>query len=185
VIEVCDYDPAWVSSFEDLRAQYSRALDAAGVQYLAIEHVGSTAVPGLAAKPVIDCDIVVDAEHVPAASAVLEGLGFEPRGELGIPERWAFWEPDRLIGTNTYLVVAGSLALRNHLAVRDALRTEPQLRDEYADVKRRVAATAVDIYEYGAGKNEIVQRILAAAGLSDAERASIDANQVPVTKRRR
>jgi GrpB-like predicted nucleotidyltransferase (UPF0157 family) len=185
VIEVCDYDPAWAERFEVLRAEYATALDAAGAPYVAIEHVGSTAVQGLAAKPIIDCDIIVDAEHVAGASAVLEALGFEPRGELGIPARWAFWEPDRLVGTNTYLVIAGSLALRNHLAVRDVLRGEPQLRDEYADVKRRVGATAVDIYEYGAGKNEILQRILAAAGLSEAERDSINANQVPITKRKR
>ena len=185
MIEVCEYDPAWAERFERLRAEYAAALDAARVRYLAIEHVGSTAVPGLAAKPIIDCDIIVDAGQVAAASAALDGLGFEPRGELGIPERWAFWEPDRLVGTNTYVVVAGSLALRNHLAFRDLLRGESQLRDEYADVKRRVAATAVDIYEYGAGKNEIVQRILAAAGLSEAERISINANQVPVRKRKR
>ncbi len=128
---------------------------------------------------------MVAAAHVASASVVLEGLGFEPRGELGIPKRWAFWEPDRLTGTNTYVVVAGSLALRNHLAVRDVLRTDVVLRDEYGTVKRRVAATAADIYEYGAGKNEIVQRILEAAGLSEAERESIDSSQVPVTPRRR
>jgi len=185
VIEVCEYDPVWVERFEGLRVEYAAALDAACVPYLAIELVGSTAVPGLAAKPIFDCDVIVEAVHVAGASVVLEGLGFEPRGELGIPERWAFWEPDRLVGTNTYVVVAGSLALRNHLAVRDVLRREPQLRDEYAEVKRRVAATAVDIYEYGAGKNEIVQRILAAAGLNETERDSINANQVPVTKRKR
>ena len=184
MIEVCEYDPAWADRFERLRAEYATALDAASVPYLAIEHVGSTAVPGLAAKPIIDCDIVVDAGHVAAASAALEGLGFEPRGELGIPERWAFWEPERLVGTKTYVVVAGSLALRNHLAVRDLLRSDAQLRDEYAGVKRHVGATAIDIYEYGAGKNDIVQRILAAAGLSEAERVSINAHNVPVTKRK-
>lgn len=81
---------------------------------------------------------------------VLEGLGFEHRGELGIPQRWAFWEPDRLIGTNTYVVVAGSLALRNHLAVRDLLRADGVLRAEYRAVKKEVAATAADIFEYGA-----------------------------------
>jgi len=94
---------------------------AAGVPVVAIEHVGSTAVPGLAAKPVIDCDIVVAGPEVPAASAVLAGLGFTPLGELGIPLRWAFREPRRLAGTNTYVVAAGSLSLRNHLAVRDVL----------------------------------------------------------------
>ncbi|HLI02149.1 MAG TPA: GrpB family protein, partial [Acidimicrobiales bacterium] len=115
----------------------------------------------------------------------LVGLGFEPEGELGIPQRWAFRPPDRLAGTNTYVIVAGSLALRNHLAVRDTLWADADLRAEYGDVKKRVGAVAADIYEYGAGKNAMVQRILAAAGLSDDERASIDGNKVPVRDRRR
>jgi GrpB-like predicted nucleotidyltransferase (UPF0157 family) len=75
--------------------------------------------------------------------------------------------------------VAGSLSLRNHLAVRDILRTDPALRQQYAAAKKRAGATAANIDEYGRAKNAIVQKILAAAGLTDAERASIDANQVP------
>lgn len=179
MITVVDYDPAWPERFESLRREYARAMAAAGVPVLAIEHVGSTSVSGLAAKPVIDCDIVVAAEHVDAASAVLVGLGFTPRGELGIPQRWAFKEPARLTGTNTYVVVAGSLALRNHLCVRDTLRSDAALRDEYGAVKKRVGGTAADLEEYGRGKNATVQRILLAGGMSAAERASIDANQVP------
>jgi GrpB-like predicted nucleotidyltransferase (UPF0157 family) len=179
VIEVIEYDPAWPLRFERLRREYADAMAAAGVPVLAIEHVGSTSVPGLAAKPVIDCDIVVAAPDVTAASQVLTGLGFRPEGELGIPLRWAFKEPDRLAGTNTYVIVEGSLSLRNHLAVRDILRADPGLREEYAEVKRRVGAVAANIDEYGQGKNATVQRILAAAGLTEAERASIGANQVP------
>ena len=114
---------------------------AAEVPVMAIEHVGSTSVPGLAAKPVIDCDIVIAEQDLACASQVLAGLGFTPLGELGIPLRWAFKEPQRLAGTNTYLVAAGSLSLRNHLAVRDALRADPDLRDRYAAAKKRVAAT--------------------------------------------
>ncbi|MEV0274371.1 GrpB family protein [Hamadaea sp. NPDC050747] len=182
MIEVVDYDPIWAERFETLRSEYAAALSAAGVPVVAIEHVGSTSVPGLAAKPVIDCDIVVEADHVAAASAVLVSRGFTPLGELGIPQRWAFEAPQRLARTNTYVIVEGSLSLRNHLAVRDALRADPQLRDEYGDVKKRVGAEAADIYEYGAGKNAIVQRILAAAGLSEDDRASIDANEVPVRR---
>jgi GrpB-like predicted nucleotidyltransferase (UPF0157 family) len=105
-------------------------------------------------------------------------LGFAPEGELGIPLRWAFKEPPRLTGTNTYVVVEGSLSLRNHLAVRDILRTDPHLREQYAAVKRRAGAAAATIDDYGRAKNAMVQQILAAAGLTDAERASIDANQV-------
>jgi GrpB-like predicted nucleotidyltransferase (UPF0157 family) len=122
--------------------------------------------------------VIVVSEYDPA-SAVLAELGFTALGELGIPLRWAFKAPGRLAGTNTYVVVDGSLSLRNHLAVRDSLRADPGLRERYAAVKRRVGATAANIDDYGRGKNAMVQQILAAAGLTEAERASIDANQVP------
>lgn len=179
MIEVVDYDPAWPQEFEKLRQVYAEAMAKAAVPVVAIEHVGSTSVPGLAAKPVIDCDIVVAEPDVAVASTVLEDLGFRPLGELGIPQRWAFRAPEQFPKTNTYVVVDGSLALRNHLAVRDTLREDAVLRERYGDVKRRVAATAADIDEYGRGKNAVVQQTLAAAGLTEAERASIDSNQVP------
>jgi GrpB-like predicted nucleotidyltransferase (UPF0157 family) len=179
VIRVVDYDTSWPGRFESLRREYSTALAEAAVPVLAIEHVGSTAVPGLAAKPIIDCDIVVDAAYIDAAAQVLVGLAFTPLGELGIPQRWAFREPARLADTNTYVVVAGSLALRNHLCVRDTLRVDPVLRDEYASVKKLVGASAGNIDEYGQGKNAMVQRILETAGLTLEERSAIDSNQVP------
>jgi GrpB-like predicted nucleotidyltransferase (UPF0157 family) len=179
MIAVVEYDPAWPERFEILRAQYAGAMSAAGVPVVAIEHVGSTSVPGLAAKPIIDCDIVVREAVVSAASGVLISLGFTPLGELGIPQRWAFKEPARLSGTNTYVIVEGCLSLRNHLALRDVLRADAGLRDEYAAVKRQVAARAANIDEYGQAKGATVQKILAAAGLTDAERASIAGNQVP------
>ena len=108
MIAVVDYDPAWPGRFEELRGEYAQAMTAAGVPVVAIEHVGSTSVPGLAAKPVIDCDIVVAEQDVAAAWLVLTTLGFKPLGELGIPLRWAFKEPKRLAGTNTYVIVEGS-----------------------------------------------------------------------------
>jgi GrpB-like predicted nucleotidyltransferase (UPF0157 family) len=179
VITVLEYDPAWPARFEALRAEYAAALAEARVPVVAIEHVGSTSVPGLAAKPTIDCDIVVRQADVEAAGSVLISLGFTPLGELGIPKRWAFKEPARLTGTNTYVIVNGCLSLRNHLAVRDALRADGALRDEYAAVKRQAGAQAANIDEYGQAKTAMVQKILAAAGLSDAERESIAGNQVP------
>jgi GrpB-like predicted nucleotidyltransferase (UPF0157 family) len=102
VISVVDYDPAWPQRFEQLRQEYTDAMAAAGVLVLAIEHVGSTSVPELAAKPIIDCDIVVAEQDVAAGSGVLTGLGFKPLGELGIPLRWstAAW-PDRLTSDAT------------------------------------------------------------------------------------
>lgn len=179
VIEVCGYDPSWPRLFDELRREYAAALATARVPVVAIEHVGSTSVPALAAKPVIDCDIIVAEQHVVAASEVLVRLGFAPLGELGIPLRWAFKEPARLARTQTYVIVEGSLALRNHLAVRDILRSDPELREEYTMIKRAVGATAANIDAYGGGKNAMVQKILAAAGLTEAERSAIGANNVP------
>jgi GrpB-like predicted nucleotidyltransferase (UPF0157 family) len=106
-------------------------------------------------------------------------MGFRPLGELGIAQRWAFEEPERLIGTATYVIVNGSLSLRNHLAVRDVLRRDSALRDEYAAVKRAGAAIAKNIFEYGQYKNEVVQRILALAGLSAGDLSTINSAQVP------
>jgi GrpB-like predicted nucleotidyltransferase (UPF0157 family) len=177
VITVVEYDSFWPERFNALRGEYAMAMAAAGVPVAAIEHVGSTSVPGLAAKPIIDCDIVVAEAGVTAAANVLVSLGFIPEGELGIPQRWAFKAPARLSGTNTYVVVAGCLSLRNHLAVRDILRADAALRDEYAAVKRQAGARAANIDEYGQAKTAMVQKILAAAGLTAAERASIGANQ--------
>jgi GrpB-like predicted nucleotidyltransferase (UPF0157 family) len=179
VILVVEYDPAWPQQFARLRQEYTEAMTAAAIPLVAIEHVGSTSVPGLAAKAVIDCDIVVADQDVDAASQTLTTLGFKPLGELGIPLRWAFKEPERLAGTNTYVIVEGSLSLRNHLAVRNVLRTDANLREQYAAVKRRAGAIAANIDDYGRRKNAMIQQILSAAGLSAAERAAIDSNQVP------
>jgi len=179
VITVVEYDPSWPERFAALRDEYAGAMATARVAVEAIEHVGSTSVPGLAAKPIIDCDIVVAEANVTAAASVLVSLGFTPLGELGIPLRWAFKEPARLSGTNTYVIVDGCLSLRNHLAVRDVLRADAALRDEYAAVKREAGVRAANIDEYGQAKTAMVQKILAAAGLTADQRASIAANQVP------
>jgi GrpB-like predicted nucleotidyltransferase (UPF0157 family) len=179
VVDVAAYDPSWPSRFEALKREYLAALVETRVDVVAIEHVGSTAVPGLAAKPVIDCDIVVEAVDVDAATAVLVSLGFTPLGELGIPQRWAFKEPARLAGTHTYVVVNGSLSLRNHLCLRETLRADSVLRDEYARVKRAGAAVASDIDGYGNFKSPIIQQILAIGGLSQDELSSVQSNQVP------
>jgi GrpB-like predicted nucleotidyltransferase (UPF0157 family) len=179
VIVVVEYDPAWVKRFDVLRREYAAAMAGAGVPVVAIEHVGSTSVPGLAAKPIIDCDIIVRAGEVAAASDVLVSLGFTPLGELGIPERWAFREPARFAGTNTYVIVDGCLSLRNHLALRDALRADAALRAEYAAAKRRAGAQAATIDEYGQLKGPVVQNILAAAGLTGAELATVAGANVP------
>jgi GrpB-like predicted nucleotidyltransferase (UPF0157 family) len=172
VITVVDYDPAWPRAFDELRRRYEVALG--GVVIVAIEHVGSTSVPGLAAKPVIDVDIVVAREHVTDAIAAMELAGFRSLGERGIPDRWALDAPSELPRTNTYVVVDGSLAMRNHLGVRAVLRSDSALRDEYASLKRSIAAQVDDIDTYIEAKSALLSTVLDRAGLTPEERRLID-----------
>jgi GrpB-like predicted nucleotidyltransferase (UPF0157 family) len=130
-------------------------------------------VPGLAAKPIIDVDVIVEAADAELASRALTHIGFEARGDLGVPGRIAFFTPEQFAPSNTYVITAGSLALRNHLAVRDVLRADPALRDEYAAVKRQAASTAGNPGEYLVLKSSVLDKILRLAGLSSKERAEI------------
>jgi GrpB-like predicted nucleotidyltransferase (UPF0157 family) len=177
VIEVVEYDEAWPLWFEQLRVRYRRLL--ADLAVVGIEHVGSTSVPGLAAKPVIDVDIVVERNDVRAALAALVAAGFESRGDLGVVDRYAVQLADDPIRTNTYVIVRGSLSLRNHLAVRDELRSNPLLRDEYGALKRRLASETGDIDDYVGRKSPLLQHILERAGFTEAELADVARANVP------
>ena len=173
MIEVVDYDERWPERFGQLRDRYRELLD--GVEVVAIEHVGSTSVPGLAAKPVIDVDIVVEREHLATTLDVLADAGFELRGDLGIEDRHSVVDRSEAIPTNTYVVVAGSLALRNHLAVRYLLRADAELCAEYGALKRRLASSTDDIDVYVEAKTPLLQRLLTRAGMSDDEIAQVAA----------
>ncbi|HSJ83898.1 MAG TPA: GrpB family protein [Acidimicrobiia bacterium] len=96
-------------------------------------------------------------------------------GEQGIPQRWAFRAPSEGLRTNTYVVVEGSLALRNHLAVRDTLRRDAELRAAYADLKRRLAKDLDEINAYVEAKSAVLTRILEQAGFDEDERTAIQA----------
>lgn len=171
-IVVVPYDPEWPAHFATIEASLRAALS--DVPVVAIEHVGSTSVPGLAAKPIIDVDVVVEAPHIAPAIAALQAVGYEHKGELGVAHRHAFETPPGHPRQNTYVVLAGSLGLRNHLAVRDTLRVRPDLAAEYATVKAALADRTDDIFEYIDGKTSVLLRILEAAGLTAAERDEIE-----------
>ena len=130
-VVIVDYDPAWPVAFAALARVLSQAF---GELALSIEHVGSTAVPGLAAKPVIDLDVVISAEErLPAVDAALMPLGYEYEGEKDIPGRHAFdrrgedvpRDGSRLTwpAHHLYVCARGCTELRRHLAFRDYLRS--------------------------------------------------------------
>jgi GrpB-like predicted nucleotidyltransferase (UPF0157 family) len=175
---VVDYDPEWPARFESIRARIAPALGALAVS---IEHVGSTSVPGLAAKPVIDIDVVVaDASAIPAAIDVLTGLGYEHLGDLGVKDREAFRRPPGSERHNLYVCPDGGEGLRNHLAIRNHLRRHPEAADAYAALKRRLAADAPDIDAYVVGKTDMIISFLRAEGIDEATLAAIEAaNKTP------
>lgn len=163
-IVVSDYDPARPAWFDRLRGHVWPAVSEVALR---IDHVGSTAVPGLAAKPVIDMDVVVATEHdVRPAIDQLTTIGYRWRGDLGVPGRQAFAAPDRrgLPPHNLYVVVENSPAHLDHWLLRDLLRRDPEARRRYADLKQRNAALADrDLDVYVAAKARLVAELLTRA----------------------
>jgi len=169
---VVEYDPGWVATFERLRDRIWPSLaDIAA----AIEHVGSTSVPGLAAKPIVDMTVVVPAiADVPIGIERLTTLGYTHQGDLGIAGREAFDAPPSLPRHHLYLCSSDSLALRNHLAVRDYLRTHADVRRQYAALKQQLAREyPEDRDAYTRGKTDLVLDILRASGLPDGDLEAI------------
>lgn len=171
MITVVEHNPDWPRQFEEIRAVLAEAI---GETALAIEHVGSTAVPGLDAKPVIDIDIVVEGEQgVDEAIRKLAAIGYRHRGDLGIEGREAFDTPQQAPRHHLYVCQSGSPALRNHLAIRDALRADTDLAAEYGELKKSLALSSDDIDGYIEGKTDFLLRILERCDFSAAEIGSI------------
>ncbi|MCU0633991.1 MAG: GNAT family N-acetyltransferase [Gemmatimonadaceae bacterium] len=161
-VEVVDYDPAWPVHFAQLAR---RARAALGDLPARIEHVGSTAVPGLAAKPVIDLDVVVAPDDVTHALERLASLGYVAEGDKGIPGREAMRWPPGEPRHHLYVCADDARALDAHLVLRTALRADPAMTAEYAALKRSLAARFPHEREaYLAGKDDFIARVLAAHG---------------------
>ncbi|HEY7422327.1 MAG TPA: GrpB family protein, partial [Gaiellaceae bacterium] len=156
---VVAYDEGWPALFEELAAPVRSAVADLGAE---VEHVGSTAVPGLAAKPIVDLDVVVHSpDDVAAAIERLCGLGYTYQGDKGIPGREALLWPPGTTRHHLYVVVAGSEPLQAHLAFRDHLREHPEVAEEYGALKRRLADEyRDDRLGYTEAKSEFVLGVL-------------------------
>jgi GrpB-like predicted nucleotidyltransferase (UPF0157 family) len=172
-ITVVDYDPTWPAAFETLRA---RVWSAVGDMAIAVEHVGSTSVPGLPAKPIIDISVVVPTEEaVAVAIERLSTLGYRHLGNLGIEGRETFASPDMPPRHHLYVCPKDSLALKNHLIVREHLRTHVEAATEYGALKRRLAERfSEDIDGYTEGKSDTILGILRTHGLSKTDIETIE-----------
>jgi GrpB-like predicted nucleotidyltransferase (UPF0157 family) len=139
-VVICDYDPGWSLHFAKLADRLAIALE--GLVHR-IEHIGSTAVPGLAAKPIVDIDVVLaTTAQLPEVIGRLENIGYLHEGDLGIAGREAFRWPPGERRHHLYVLAEGAAELHRHLAFRNALRADPALRDRYAALKRSAAANS-------------------------------------------
>lgn len=167
-IPVVTYDPGWTEWFEAERAELAGALS----PWLSggIHHIGSTAVPGLAAKPILDMmagvrDLTEAAQAVP----VLSGLAYAHADHR--PDALWFYKPasagpqDVEHACHFHLTEPGSGLWRERLAFRDALRADPQLARQYQDLKRQLGRSAGDLSGYTAGKRDFVAAVLARSGV--------------------
>ena len=165
-IMIVDYDPAWARIFERERASLAAAL---GDLSLGIEHVGSTSVPGLAAKPKVD--IALGVRSMRDGSRVLDRLraaGYAMNDDEGMPDDWRVFgkvEGGTKIA-QLHMVPYGGDRWRRYIAFRDALRADPQLAAEYVALKRELAAEfGADRLGYTEAKTDFIRRVERSAGV--------------------
>ena len=168
-LELIPYDPAWQARFE---AEAARLRAAIGAHARGIEHIGSTSVVGMLAKPVIDVAVAVDSvAAADACVAPLGALGYEYRGMHGDDPARRYYVLDRegRRAVQIHLWILPTPSWARHLGFRDLLRARPDVAEAYAREKRRVAdAVAWDKTAYADAKGPLVQRVLREHGLLDA-----------------
>jgi GrpB-like predicted nucleotidyltransferase (UPF0157 family) len=159
-VRVVPYDDRWPALFEGEAARIADAVATAGLPALALEHVGSTAVPGLAAKPVLDIAAGYAASATPSVYvALLESLGYTYRGDGGLPGR-EFFRRGEPRSHHLHLVEEHGTHWRRYLRFRDALRADAAVRDAYAALKHELAYRHPrDREAYILGKAEFVEGV--------------------------
>jgi GrpB-like predicted nucleotidyltransferase (UPF0157 family) len=156
-VELVEHSPEWTKTAEARAAALRPAI---GDNLVAIHHIGSTAIPGIKAKPVIDLlPLVKDLAALDARQKHVEALGYESRGEFGLPGRRYFCMSSngtRLVNVHCY--EEGNPGIARHLAFRDYLRAHPMVAKEYEMEKIRAAALHPDdVLSYNDAKNDWIK----------------------------
>lgn len=161
------YDEAWKNDFAAIRDELASVLNGL---VLRIEHVGSTSVEGLSAKPVIDIDVVIsDRSILPEVISALESIGYSHEGDLGIPGREAFKyeRKDHLKKHHLYVCAQDAEELKRHIAFRDYLRSDPDAVAEYSRIKEEGARLYPDdIDKYIEHKSPFIESVYKQIGLT-------------------
>jgi GrpB-like predicted nucleotidyltransferase (UPF0157 family) len=165
-IDVVDYDPQWIAAFEMETAMLARIF---GQRIADIQHIGSTAVPGLAAKPIIDILIVLDhTDDIDSFNPSMEALGYRVRGECldapvpGTPGRFYFSKDTNGVRSHhVHICARGHGDILDKIAFRDYLRAHEGVALAYVDLKQRLAADHhFDNIGYMRGKDDFVKSVL-------------------------
>ncbi|KAJ2507982.1 hypothetical protein GGH95_001144 [Coemansia sp. RSA 1836] len=160
--EVIDYDPAWADMFSNERDLIANTI---GEYTMDIEHVGSTSIPGLAAKPIIDIQVVVeDFSNLTQCVKAMQNIGYRYKGTTGIEGREYFKRPL----FHVHMVQVGNDEYTRKRLFLAYLRTHDDVRQEYAELKRRLVAKWAGYpnahLEYNSDKTEFIMGVLARAG---------------------
>ncbi len=172
-VVLAPYDPLWPRQFDTLAHEMKSAC---GDKLIAIHHIGSTSVPGLAAKPLIDMlPELRRHDEGPSLAPLLEPLGFIYFGSYGIEGRHFFRRKDSL-SVNVHMFETGHIEITRHLVFRDALRADDQLRSAYQHLKEELAARFPnDVESYARSKSDFVEGVLRDIGAP--ERPAVNEDQ--------
>ena len=173
-----DYNSNWAVEFNKLKNMISKHIKSEKIE---IEHVGSTSILGLKAKPIIDIDIIIDDDsNKGEVISELSNLGYLHVGDLGISGREAFKRQDSKTPLdesnsdwhqhNLYLCIKGSIGLNNHLNFRNYLRGNQDKIIEYGKLKNKLAEKyPFDIDAYIDGKTNFIVDILSKTGIKERD----------------
>lgn len=159
------WNPKWKDEFEKIVASLGKDIIYNSIK---IEHVGSTSVEGLSAKPIIDLDIVIENDNFEIIKRLLNDKGYKHEGDLGIEGREAFSYSgkEELMTHHLYVCPKDSKELFKHITFRDFLKNNPALASEYSKVKEQAAVLYPDdIDKYMEFKSEIIEKIYKKCGL--------------------
>lgn len=177
------YNPEWKTGFNNLKLALEQELKGFDCS---IQHVGSTAIPGLCAKPILDMDIIISNKTLlNDISRSLESLGYISKGEQGIAGRFAFRQssvltpltanPKKWQAHHLYVCFDDSTALKNHLVFRDALLHNQELVTKYAQLKKELSEEPGMTREtYTVRKTDFIMAAFQSLGLKATELQEIN-----------
>jgi GrpB-like predicted nucleotidyltransferase (UPF0157 family) len=172
------YEPEWSIEFERIKSVLERALVGIDID---IQHIGSTSVPGLSAKPILDIDIIIEGQsQLDEISGRLKKIGYLGKGEQGISGRFAFSQSSvftpvtptkqKWLDHHLYVCFSNSLALKNHLAFRNALLQNKELVERYSAMKMDlVREKGITREAYQKRKTDFIISVLTSKGFESGD----------------